>query len=618
MAKITTENFRAEIVSELYNSFSRQGDIANSDTSYYIMAGVSVPDLDESGNQIEITNTQFSKRNFQRKVIFGNAISRESLRYMFDLTPWESGKVYDAYDDTRSIENSNMFAAVLDGQGIINESSYKIFKCIKNDNNGTVGPSTVPPFSSSDSILNNYEVALSDGYVWKYMFEVIPSEYILYGTNTLLPLPYPGDPKVIASAKEEVSDILIEDTRENLFQKYVSVSADSDNGVFLSSDPNNTSQTSNANKVVSINAGAISGEVLTTTDSYKDMHFVTPQGAIYDIVASESIGNIIKLTLNNFELESETDVGVLDLNNLNEPYSIVPKISVSKSTGKRCLAYAKLSSFGTIEDIILVEKGSEYKIANAEVVLPINLAGENSDTTLRCVVSPKGGHGSNPIKEMAMSKISVSGIFGTTFPENPTTNFYSQVALIKNPEFETIDPVPLRNPDGTYIFDDNGNIQYATTIVEENPVRFDNRTFLRLDGNLTFPNNILQTGYIIEKDIVVGGVVTETIRGVVHELTVTLDNKTEVYLTDYDGPYIGKFQRGTADTQDNDPDLTVRIINPNAPDDEPQTASINNSTDSVRYGTYKAYSGELLHFVDFAKIERLPNRQERIKFIFDF
>ena len=115
MAKIITENFKVETTKETFSTFdspnssiaadflsgleayvdqtsgvtlssSQRSDIQDivetqlntytPENSYYIMgSSVDKPNV--------ITNTQFEKREFQRRVIFGNKITNSSIRYMF-------------------------------------------------------------------------------------------------------------------------------------------------------------------------------------------------------------------------------------------------------------------------------------------------------------------------------------------------------------------------------------------------------------------------------------------------------------------------------------------------------------------------------------------------------
>ncbi len=130
MTKIITENFKVENTNELYGSFigtdsfvtsgfssallSHSNNFAQNDLTgalttpqqsgikklldaqiaiygssaeYYIMASSYNVDPD---NQT-ISNSQFSKREFQRRVIFGNKVPVDDVRYMFDAPLWISG-----------------------------------------------------------------------------------------------------------------------------------------------------------------------------------------------------------------------------------------------------------------------------------------------------------------------------------------------------------------------------------------------------------------------------------------------------------------------------------------------------------------------------------------------
>jgi len=602
MAKITTENFKAETTLELYNSF-----LESSDTNYYIMASATSPETDTDGNPIAISNTQKSTREFKKRVIFGNRVTQENLRYMFPIQNWEQNKVYDSYDDTKDVETLDMFVTVLDG-AIQGESSYKVYKCIKNNNGG---PSTENPTTSTDSVLNNFEGTLDDGYIWKFMFEVIPSEYVNFGTNTLLPLPFPGDPNVIAAAKEEVSDIVIENTVSGLFLSYVNTSR-ADIGVRIPSISGISSvETSSNIKEIFI---SITSDTLSNDDAYKNMHLVSPtKGIVYDILSSSLVTSagssqisVIKLELFNQELQDETDPIVLDLLTQTDAYRIVPKILVSKSEGKRAVAIGELDSLGTLIDVNVVEKGSEYKTAKATVLIPENAQTTTNDTfSLRCIVSPKGGHGSDPIKEMAMSRLGVVTTINGRLENIPSTNTYSQVGLVKGVEFSSIIPYPLETED------EFGNIQYEETPITELPSTFDNRLQVVLEGNLTAT---VQAGDIIEKDVYRGTSIIETISAVVHEVELLVEGNTKIYLVDYDGDFIARFHEYRDGA--NELDYTIRIRDSESLSFE--TAQINKSTNSVIYGNYKSYSGDILHFVDFEPIERQVDRQEKIKFVFDF
>ncbi len=164
MAKIITENFKVETTNELFNSFKGQNSILSSqfetdlatlnssslssalsasniteirnivdnkldalrpEAEYYIMASRALSNVDTVPT---IQNTQKDKRDFQRKIIFGNKIDNNNARYMFYENPWTPSTVYDAYDDTKDIEDMNTVVTIKSG-----EDDYLVFKCIENN-----------------------------------------------------------------------------------------------------------------------------------------------------------------------------------------------------------------------------------------------------------------------------------------------------------------------------------------------------------------------------------------------------------------------------------------------------------------------------------------------------
>ena len=81
------------------------------------------------------------------------------------------------------------------------------------------------------------------------------------------------------------------------------------------------------------------------------------------------------------------------------------------------------------------------------------------------------------------------------------------------------------------------------------------------------------------------------------------DGNTKISLVDYYGNFQHKFQKGIFYIKEK----------------ESSTISINNETaHTINYGEYEVYSGDLLHFIDFAPITREAEKTEKIKFTFDF
>jgi len=574
-------------------------------STYYVFGSV-------INGETEITNTQFSSRNFKRKVIFGNKVSETEVRYMFKNSLWEQGKVYDQFDDTQDVATLDMFATVLgDGSSTaeLNQSSYKVYKCIRNNLGAT--SQSVPSVSNVDDNTlrtNDFQITLDDGYVWKFMFEVSPAEYIIYGTSDLLPFNFPGDLDVIDAARESISDIKVVTTEQNVFTKFAPfthVDEDGATGVRITE----IIDTSLPTKKLRVSYPTSAGDRFVADDAYKDMYFYTPlDGILYDITSSTAYDAggtaTLELELQNESLSAISDLSTLDFDlSSTKNYSIVPKVEVSRSTGNRCRAFAVLDSFGNIDDVTIVDGGSDYKFATAKVLFPAPIApNENNppagytQTTLRCIVSPTGGHGSDPVKELAMSQLSVATTFSGASPFIPGTNSYSQVGLVKNPAF----------------------------LSETFPEQFDNRTKITFAGQ-ALSNKVFED-YYIKQDVYDGSEIVETVLGQVHEIYydtqefiidstgATVQNpdyeKTVMFITNNVGDFSAKFSTDPATTNNG----TIRYIEDIGQSGDGIDYAINSITDS----DYVPYSGDLLHFIDFSPIDRSEDRLEKIKFVFDF
>ena len=607
MAKIITENFKVETTKEMFSTFTSKNEtiaanfltglnayVANEAgvtltnaqkteiqdivegqlatnlpvASYYIMGS----SIDKTNT---ILNTQVEKRDFQRRVIFGNKVTEDNIRYMFHKNAWLTGTIYDDFDDTQDILTTNSIVTVSNSEG-----DYEVFKCLEN-NNGSASTST-PSFTGVDP--NSYEQIFSgDGYVWKYLFTVAAGDDTVFGTNDSLPLPYPsyGNTSVISAAKEDISQIIIEDTQINLFQQYrfgpATNTTDSSTVSFQS-----IIQSATSPNVADIRVRATpkSGfSLYTGNDAYKNMYLLqtNSNGAmtVYDVLSSS--------TPSSPDLDIDLKINTTDGNspNLfkNDTFQIVPKISVTRSTstGTPCVAYGIIDQFGTLQRVAFKNKGSEYKFATATLALPTAVATNYTPAqaaTLRCVVSPTGGHGSDMISELGMSRLAVITNFSGEDVAIPDANTYTKVGLIKNPSFT----------DSTF------------------PTQFDNRTSIVISGDHTAT---AIAGHYVQQTVALDTTNNETITARIHE-SVFSGGNTTIHLVDYYGDFKNTFQTG------------IILVKANLSTTTASTLTINNASTDVTYGKYSPYSGQVLHFVDFDAIQRQATRKEKIKFIFDF
>lgn len=527
--------------------------------TYYVMASSVSSDNDAE-------NTQKTKREFQRRVLFGNKLDETNIRYMFRNNPWVTGTVYQAFDDMVDMEGTNFYVTVLDGD--ITSGSFKVFKCIRN---GGGVPSVVRPSTSNLDIF--FETTLEDGYIWKYMFEIPPSEYLVFATNATLP--YFADNNVLDKAVERISDIIVENSDFAAFTDFLV--GDRSEGSLkpaaavletaeIDSIPDQTYRLS----LTSINP------VRSQLNAYTNMYMrIVATGEIFDIIGSTipTTPNIDASTNKTLVIFVKTATDMTQ--KINEEIEIVPKIEITRPDVKsldveQAIAYGVLDYTGTLKGVNFISKGKGYKNASAELVLPPPIIARAINNQLRVIMTPTGGHGANPILELFMSQVAITtNFFKDPLRDTPDTNFYTKIGLVKNPVFKS-----------------------GVT-----PLTFDNRVKITINSDVEadFPVNAFVTQEIGSQEV----------QGTVHEVEWDEQEQvTNIWLHDTIGTYSAQFTSN----------LPCEVRPSFESSQRPSTFIINNVVTEL----YEPYSGQLLHFVNFEPIERTPDRREKIKLVFDF
>jgi len=166
MANIITSKFRSDSVRFFLN------DLQNND--YYLHVSSAV--------RTTAVNSLFSQTDFLEKTIFGKKIdSEENFFYMIKNYPWQSGLVFDQYDDREDLADKRYYAVVYPQDEDID--NYKVYKCLFNN------------YGSPSQFSPNYNVAqtdqiysMGDGYIWKFMYEIGVSDFDKYNTIGYIPI----------------------------------------------------------------------------------------------------------------------------------------------------------------------------------------------------------------------------------------------------------------------------------------------------------------------------------------------------------------------------------------------------------------------------------------------
>lgn len=341
------------------------------------------------------------------KTVFGVELNPLDFSFMLRSIFWESGIIYDKYDDAEVL-SSKPFYAIVEPDG--ETGSYEVFKCISN-NYGS--PSTAKP--QIDASINNVDglYNLSDGYIWKYMTSIPFLLFKKFSARGFVPIP--RNQQVESIASDGINFIEVENFEENFGYQKLEGTINSQTG----------------NNIYRLN---VTGFFEVINGYRNSVLYVESQEAgvkVYDITGSRQVGQTLEVTLSG---DIFTDFNQND----SITIQVLPKI-VIRGNGQNANAIPTFNSNGTrINGIRILDPGEGYTIASATVIDPSYFSQAEVSAVrvrLRPIISPEGGHGANVIKELRSKTIGISGSISSLGTSVTDTGSYTNIALVKNPNF---------------------------------------------------------------------------------------------------------------------------------------------------------------------------------------
>jgi hypothetical protein len=170
------------------------------DTTLYAFIGRVTPWPDESNPPVP-TQDQRSIKDIFKDIIAAKLITSSDISPVIPRIDWDSGTVYDYYQDTE-----NMLA--VDSDNIVISQFYvrnrfdQIFKCLWN-NNGS--QSTVEPQFLPGTFDSSFLVKTADGYKWKFMYSLDAGLKQKFFDADWMPVPIGMAPNPVATFAAEGS-----------------------------------------------------------------------------------------------------------------------------------------------------------------------------------------------------------------------------------------------------------------------------------------------------------------------------------------------------------------------------------------------------------------------------
>lgn len=161
MSSIVTNEFRVQNAQNFVNDVKTY--------TYYVTIG-KVDDW-ETNSRTPLNTRQAQIYNWS-SMIGGKQILSNRISLVIPRIDWTYGTTYEMYDDTNNDLDTSSFYVVTD--------EANVYKCLFN-NGGQ--PSIVKPTGTNIS-----NISLSDGYIWKFMYNISIEESNNFMTNNFMPV----------------------------------------------------------------------------------------------------------------------------------------------------------------------------------------------------------------------------------------------------------------------------------------------------------------------------------------------------------------------------------------------------------------------------------------------
>jgi hypothetical protein len=205
---ILTNQFRILNSQNFINSIGSETD------SYYLFLGLPNP-IEVGFGRTSTWNTNppapidnFNYlNNAKDNILFGKKITSVNVRRLIRNVSWTSGTTYEMYRHDYSLNNLSPVtnqANLYNANYYVINSDYKVYICI--DNGSSVdNPSGNPSIDEPTfvSLEPSKSGESGDGYVWKYLYTVSPSDIIKFDSTEYIPVPSDWN----TSTKSEIVEI---------------------------------------------------------------------------------------------------------------------------------------------------------------------------------------------------------------------------------------------------------------------------------------------------------------------------------------------------------------------------------------------------------------------------
>jgi hypothetical protein len=190
MSAIITDQFRVS------NALDFVSKIANSRANYYLFTGLSnAEEYSDTWNENPPSFRDcFNEENKSWETMFSlKKITPSDVRPVVRRYDWQSGIVYDMYHHNINIDNlsyATSSSSLYSSKFYVVNRDYRVYICLNNGydpNNRTGKPSLDEP--TFVDLEPRSAGTSGDGYIWKYLFTIKPSDVLKFDSTNYIPVP---------------------------------------------------------------------------------------------------------------------------------------------------------------------------------------------------------------------------------------------------------------------------------------------------------------------------------------------------------------------------------------------------------------------------------------------
>lgn len=346
-------------------------------------------------------NEQHLSYGAHRNFIGGKRIGPEGASHVTERHNWVSGTVYAMYRDTDEDMYERAFYVLTD--------EYNVYKCLYN-NKGAA--STIKPTGFSTLTFTT-----SDGYVWKYMYSITLADANKWLTAEYMPV------KTIVSGDGSTES-----------DRQLAVQNAAVNGAIHVIETNATGAGYTWLKNGVVTYGDTTSVRISTGSTLPNYY----NGSSLYIVSGKGAGQLRRIV--DYEGSDKTitvNTAFQTTPDITSRVIISPTVTVI-GDGAGALAYSQVANTtGAIANVTMINVGSGY--TRAEALITAN-SDYGAGATANVVISPTGGHGRDPIRELYADKVMLSVTFnseeGISANGNgyiPSNTDFRSVTLVADP-----------------------------------------------------------------------------------------------------------------------------------------------------------------------------------------